>query len=65
MQAIYNREVPVPDCIDMFLVSREMSASEKSALKAVIDVDKERIMLEKMADELISAEDDGLHKFTI
>lgn len=47
----------------MFLVSREMSASEKSALKAVIDVDKERIMLEKMADELVSCEDDGLIVF--
>lgn len=37
--------MPVPDHIDMYLVSREMAASEKSALKAVIDVDKERILV--------------------
>uniref|UniRef100_A0A915ECZ5 ABC transporter domain-containing protein n=1 Tax=Ditylenchus dipsaci TaxID=166011 RepID=A0A915ECZ5_9BILA len=58
MQALYYREMPVPDHIDMFLVSREMAASEVAALKAVIDVDKERIMLEKQAEDLASCEDD-------
>uniref|UniRef100_A0A0N5BAM3 ATP-binding cassette sub-family F member 2 n=1 Tax=Strongyloides papillosus TaxID=174720 RepID=A0A0N5BAM3_STREA len=56
LHAIYNRELPIPDHIDMFLVSREMPASEMSALRAVIDVDKERIMLEKLADELATDE---------
>lgn len=58
LQALYLREMPVPDHIDMFLVSREMTASEHSALKAVIDVDKERIKLEKLSEELASCEDD-------
>ena len=60
LQAIYNREMPVPEHFDMFLVSREMAATEMSALKAVYDVDKERKELEAQADELAICEDDGL-----
>jgi ATP-binding cassette, subfamily F, member 2 len=30
LQAIYYRELPIPDHIDMFLVSREMPATDKS-----------------------------------
>ena len=44
----------------MFLLSREMVASDISALKAVIDVDKERIALEKWAEELATRDDDGI-----
>jgi ATP-binding cassette subfamily F protein 2 len=58
LQAIYNREMPVPEHFDMFLVSREMAATEMSALKAVYDVDKERKELEAQADELAVCEDD-------
>uniref|UniRef100_A0AC35TP63 ATP-binding cassette sub-family F member 2 n=1 Tax=Rhabditophanes sp. KR3021 TaxID=114890 RepID=A0AC35TP63_9BILA len=58
MAAIYNRELPIPDHIDMFYVAREMAATEKSALKAVTDVDVERVNLEKMAEELASNESD-------
>jgi hypothetical protein len=50
---------------DMFLLSREMAASDVTALKAVIDVDKERIMLEKRAEELATCEDDGLNRLKI
>uniref|UniRef100_A0A0N4Z2F8 ATP-binding cassette sub-family F member 2 n=1 Tax=Parastrongyloides trichosuri TaxID=131310 RepID=A0A0N4Z2F8_PARTI len=56
LHAIYRRELPIPDHIDMFLVSREMAASEKTALKAVSDVDQERVMLERLAEELASDE---------
>ena len=59
LQAIYNREMPVPDHFDMYLVSREMAATEMSALKAVYDVDKERKQLEAQAEELAACEDDG------
>ena len=31
LQAIYNREAPVPDHIDMYLLSREMVASDETA----------------------------------
>ena len=74
MQAIFLREMPIPDQIDMFLgngttcwfayvqkisVSREMAATDDSAIKAVINVDKERILLEKQAEELAVYDDDG------
>lgn len=31
LHAIYNREMPIPDHIDMYLLSREMVASEETA----------------------------------
>ena len=51
------REVPIPDHVDIFLLRREMSPSEKTAIQAVIDVDAERIKLEKEA-EILGARDD-------
>ena len=44
----------------MFLLIREMAATDDTALKVVIDVDAERIMLEKQAEELAVFADDGL-----
>ncbi|VDD95604.1 unnamed protein product [Enterobius vermicularis] len=58
MQAICRRELPIPDHVDMFLVSREMAASNDSALKAVCDVDEVRKALEKQAEELAACTDD-------
>ncbi|CAK5105920.1 unnamed protein product [Meloidogyne enterolobii] len=58
MQAIFLREMPIPDHIDMFLVSREMAAVDLPALQAVINVDKERIALEKQAEELAAYADE-------
>lgn len=54
-----NREVPIPDHIDIFHLTREMPASDKTALKCVMEVDEERLRLEKMAEELVACEDDG------
>lgn len=54
-----NREVPIPDHIDIFHLTREMPASDKSALQCVMEVDEERIRLEKLAEELVACEDDG------
>ncbi|KAG8306266.1 ATP-binding cassette sub- F member 2 [Homalodisca vitripennis] len=53
-----NREVPIPDHIDIFHLTREMPASDKSALQCVMEVDQERVRLEKLADELVACEDD-------
>lgn len=53
-----NREVPIPEHIDIFYLSREIPASTKSALQCVMEVDQERIKLEKMAEMLVEAEDD-------
>lgn len=53
-----NREVPVPDHIDIFYLTREIAASSKSALQCVMEVDQERIKLEKLAESLVASEDD-------
>ncbi|KAG4074979.1 hypothetical protein HA402_014558 [Bradysia odoriphaga] len=53
-----NREVPIPEHIDIFHLTREIPASTKSALQCVMEVDEERLKLEKMADELATREDD-------
>uniref|UniRef100_A0A1I7STG2 ATP-binding cassette sub-family F member 2 n=1 Tax=Bursaphelenchus xylophilus TaxID=6326 RepID=A0A1I7STG2_BURXY len=58
LQAIYNREMPIPDHIDMYLLSREMVASDETALKAVYNVDQERIRLEALAEELAANPED-------
>lgn len=55
-----NREVPIPDHIDIFHLTREMPASDKSALQCVMEVDEERIRLEKMAEELAACDDEGI-----
>jgi ATP-binding cassette subfamily F protein 2 len=57
-----NREVPIPDHIDIFHLSREMPASSKTALECVMEVDEERIKLEKLAEELAHCEDEGRFK---
>lgn len=53
-----NREVPIQNHIDIYYLSREMPASEKTALEAVMEADEERNKLEKLAEELASQEDD-------
>lgn len=58
-----NREVPIPDHIDIFYLTREMPASEKTALQCVMEVDEERMRLEKLAEELVACEDDGILLF--
>lgn len=54
-----NREVPIPDHIDIFHLTREMPASDKTALQCVMEVDEERVRLEKLAEELAACEDEG------
>ncbi|KAF6198536.1 hypothetical protein GE061_008284 [Apolygus lucorum] len=53
-----NREVPIPDHLDIFHLTREMPASDKTALQCVMEVDEERIRLEELADKLVACEDD-------
>ncbi|ALC49593.1 CG9281 [Drosophila busckii] len=53
-----NREVPIPSHIDIFHLTREIPASSKSALQCVMEVDEERIKLEKLAEELAMSEED-------
>merc|ERR1719457_121394 len=53
-----NREVPIQEHIDIFYLDREVPASEKTALEAVMEADEERIRLEKLAEDLVTREDD-------
>jgi len=52
------REVPIQDHIDIYYLEREVPASEKSALQAVMEADEEKLRLEKLAEELAGREDD-------
>ncbi|XP_023320986.1 ATP-binding cassette sub-family F member 2 isoform X2 [Eurytemora carolleeae] len=58
-----NREVPVQDHIDIYYLDREVPASEKTALQAVMEADEERIRLEKLAEELATREDDDSQEY--
>ncbi|ESW04304.1 hypothetical protein PHAVU_011G084000 [Phaseolus vulgaris] len=58
LTAIGHRELPIPDHMDIYHLTREIEASDMSALEAVISCDEERLKLEKEV-ELLSAQDDG------
>jgi len=58
-----NREVPIQDHIDIYYLSREIPASDKSALQAVMEADAERIKLEKLAEQLVHMEDDASQEY--
>ncbi|XP_030453517.1 ABC transporter F family member 1 [Syzygium oleosum] len=58
LAAIGCRELPIPDHMDIYHLSREIEASDMSSLEAVISCDEERLQLEKEA-EALAAQDDG------
>ncbi|KAI4334350.1 hypothetical protein L6164_019052 [Bauhinia variegata] len=58
LTAIGCRELPIPEHMDIHHLSREIEASDMSALQAVISCDEERLRLEKEA-EALAAQDDG------
>ncbi|XP_077979159.1 ATP-binding cassette sub-family F member 2-like [Glandiceps talaboti] len=62
LNVLGNREVPIPEHIDIFYLSREIAASDKTALQCVMEVDSERNRLEKEAEEIghIESESDRL-----
>lgn len=55
---IGRREVPIQDQIDIYHLAREIPPLDKSALDAVLDCEKERIRLERLAEELAGQDDD-------
>jgi len=59
LAALAQKELPIPDHIDTFLLRREMPPSDKTALECVMEVDSERIRLEKEAEILATREDNG------
>jgi ATP-binding cassette subfamily F protein 2 len=53
LKALGARAVPIPNSIDIFFLSEEIEPSATlSALEAVMEVDEERLKLEKQAEEL-------------
>ncbi|KAH9619166.1 hypothetical protein KSS87_006487 [Heliosperma pusillum] len=58
LTAIGLREIPIPDHMDIYHLTREIEASDMSALDAVICCDEERMKLEQEA-EALAAQDDG------
>ncbi|XP_780119.1 ATP-binding cassette sub-family F member 2 [Strongylocentrotus purpuratus] len=52
LHAIGKREVPIPHHMDIFHLTKEIGASDKTALQCVLEVDAERIRLEREADDL-------------
>lgn len=52
LSAIGHREVPIPEHIDIYHLTREMPPSEKTALQSVMEVDEQRIKLEREAERL-------------
>ncbi|KAI5666365.1 hypothetical protein M9H77_16218 [Catharanthus roseus] len=59
LTAIGCRELPIPDHMDIYHLSREIEASDLSSLEAVINCDEERLQLEKEAEALAGQEDGG------
>ncbi|KAL7667520.1 hypothetical protein ACOME3_010662 [Neoechinorhynchus agilis] len=52
LAALGNREFCIPEHIDIYYLSREMEALDLSALECVMEVDVERVRLEKESEEL-------------
>ena len=57
LSAIGNREIPIPNHIDIYHLSREIPASDKTALESVLDVDEELKHLEDECERLAHCDD--------
>lgn len=58
--SISNRDIPIPDHIDIYHLSREIPATDKTALEAVIECDQEIAKLEAEAENLALADPDDI-----
>ncbi|KAG0569875.1 hypothetical protein M758_6G117600 [Ceratodon purpureus] len=59
LTAIGLREVPIPEHMDIYHLTREIDATDMTSLEAVMNVDEERLVLEKEAEKLAQQEDGG------
>ncbi|CAL1374193.1 unnamed protein product [Linum trigynum] len=59
LTALGRRELPIPEHMDIYHLTREIEASDMSSLQAIISCDEERIKLEKEAEVLASQDDGG------
>ena len=58
MLMLSHREVNIPQHFDIFHLTNEIEASDKTALECVMEVSEEKARLEKEADELAHQEDE-------
>jgi len=63
LSVLGSREVPIQPHIDIYYLDREVPASEKTALQAVMEADEEKNRLEKLAEELAGREDDESQEY--
>eukprot|EP00472_Partenskyella_glossopodia_P007239 CAMPEP_0197527564 /NCGR_PEP_ID=MMETSP1318-20131121/22140_1 /TAXON_ID=552666 /ORGANISM="Partenskyella glossopodia, Strain RCC365" /LENGTH=598 /DNA_ID=CAMNT_0043082287 /DNA_START=97 /DNA_END=1893 /DNA_ORIENTATION=+ len=57
LKCIANREVPIPDWVDLFLLSEEQKPSEKTAMEIVIGkAESEIARLEKLSEDILEEE---------
>ncbi|EFJ42281.1 hypothetical protein VOLCADRAFT_67235 [Volvox carteri f. nagariensis] len=52
LKALAARDVPIPNHIDIYLLDREIEASDMTALEAVMAVDEEKTRMEQEAEAL-------------
>ncbi|KAH7404179.1 hypothetical protein KP509_15G013900 [Ceratopteris richardii] len=58
LAALGCRELPIPEHMDIYHLTREIEATDLPSLRAVVNVDEERLRLEAEAERL-AAQDDG------
>ncbi|XP_057847179.1 ABC transporter F family member 1 [Cryptomeria japonica] len=58
LTALGVRELPIPEHMDIYHLTREIEATDMTSLEAVMNCDEERLKLEKEA-EALAAKDDG------
>lgn len=58
--ALECRELPIPEHIDIYHLRREIEPSDKTALQCVIEVDKEKMILERESEILAARDDHGI-----
>lgn len=61
MTVLGNREVDIPSHMDIYHLTREIAATEKTALECVRDVDREKAKLESEAEFLAHCDDQEAH----
>lgn len=54
LTSIGMREVPIPEHMDIYHLTREIDATDLTALEAVMNVDEERLELEKEVERLVA-----------
>nr|APD26532.1 ATP-binding cassette transporter subfamily F member 2 protein [Brachionus koreanus] len=57
LTAIAKKEIPIPDHVDIYHLSREIPATNKTAIEAVLEADEEIEKLEKEAENLAHCND--------